>query len=169
MHTVCGWLVGYKETTEGWHLTQGTPQRCSCACHGSLRRTVVSFTWRPLYFRCRSPRYPLNGGLGGPYSRPAVLQKMKDSCHCMELNPDSSVVTIATALRRLRMSSITTVEQLQRYKWMLQNKFCYKRWSRGSSVSVVNRIQAGKRRRRRTSDGSIGVFSTASKPALRLL
>jgi len=72
----------------------------------------------------------------GPTVGLAISEKVKYSCHCVESNPDSSVVTTATALCRLRLSSITTAEQLQRYKWILQNKFCYKRWSRGSSVSV---------------------------------
>jgi hypothetical protein len=36
---------------------------------GTRRRRVVSFTPRPLYTRGKSPRYPLDGRLGGHQSR----------------------------------------------------------------------------------------------------
>jgi len=49
---------------------------------------VVSFTSRPLYSRCKSPRYPLDKKFGGPQklSRRGGEEENSNHCPCRESN-----------------------------------------------------------------------------------
>jgi hypothetical protein len=63
--------------------------RCNSAIlHlGTRWRWVIRFTPRPFYPRRKSPRYPLDGRLGGPHSKFGLCGAEKISCYCRKSNP----------------------------------------------------------------------------------
>jgi hypothetical protein len=89
---------------------------------GTRWRWVFSFTARSLYPRRKSPRYPLDGRLGGPQSRAGRGGEEEKSHHCLcqELNPSRparSVVPTLTELPRL-LTCDRSVSRLDGRTWI---------------------------------------------------